>query len=106
MIKLFTVWLFELFKRPYTCKFIDEIPDNPKRKVVYFIGHDEYYWKAVLICPCGCNKILQMNLMNEYDPFWKYKIEKNNRVTLSPSIHRIVGCKSHFFIRKGKIIWV
>ena len=35
----------------------------------------------------------------------KYKIDKKKRVTLFPSVHRMVGCKSHFFIRKGKIAW-
>jgi hypothetical protein len=99
-------WFSDLFKRPYTCEFVDEIPDRLKRKTVYFIRHEGYNWQAIMVCPCGCTKILQMNLITDYKPFWEYKIESRNRVTLSPSIHRIIGCKSHFFIRRGKIIWV
>ena len=34
----------------------------------------------------------------------KYKIEEG-KISLSPSIDRFVGCKSHFFLTDGKIIW-
>ncbi|WP_430981312.1 DUF6527 family protein [Sphingobacterium faecium] len=27
-------------------------------------------------------------------------------MNIHPSINRFVGCKSHFFLRQGKLIWV
>jgi len=95
----------DLLARPYNYEFVDEIPDKFNRKVIYFIGSEDYYWQAAMICPCGCKNILQLNLIADHRPFWEYKIEKK-RVTLFPSIHRFVACKSHFFVRRGRIIWV
>jgi hypothetical protein len=77
-------WFTDLFIRPYNYKFVDEIPDRLKSKVIYFIGSEGYYWQAVMICPCGCKKVLQMNLITDYKPFWEYKIERKKWVTLSP----------------------
>jgi hypothetical protein len=47
---------------------------------------------------------LYMNLMDDYDPYWKYTIH-GKTISLSPSVNRLVGCKSHFFLRSGKIEW-
>ncbi len=105
MVRKLLKWFANLFCKRYKYKFVEDVPNLPKKGVVYLVGTDAYYWQAVMVCPCGCKKLLQMNLMQEYDPYWKYNIEKRKRITLSPSVHRMVGCKSHFWIRKGKIIW-
>ncbi|WP_410688422.1 DUF6527 family protein [Chitinophaga filiformis] len=57
-----------------------------------------------MTCPCGCGKILYLNLLRDYAPYWAYKTE-GKIISLSPSVHRTVGCKSHFFITDGKLIW-
>lgn len=105
MIKKLLKRFADFFGRNYKYKFVNEVPDKLKSGAIYFIGHEDYYWQAIMKCPCGCKKNLHMNLIPDYKPYWQYKIEKNNRFTLSPSIHRMVGCKSHFFIRRGKVIW-
>jgi hypothetical protein len=107
MIKRFIKWLLNLFKakRPYKTRFVDEVPNTLDSKIIYIIENKGYRWKAVMICPCGCNKILHMNLIKDYNPSWKFEINKKKTITLHPSINRTVGCKSHFFIRKGKVIW-
>lgn len=106
MKKKLLKWISDLFSKTYKCEFVSDVPDSPKPSIIYFIGSDEYYWQAVMVCPCGCRKLLHMNLMDEHNPYWKYKIDKKKRVTLLPSVYRMVGCKSHFFIQKGKIAWV
>ncbi|MDQ8011386.1 MAG: DUF6527 family protein [Flavobacterium nitrogenifigens] len=88
----------------YRFQFANEVPDIPKRNVLYFIGEEGYYWQFVMLCPCGCSSLLYMNLMDDYNPYWSYKIE-NDLITITPSIDRIVGCKSHFFVRNGNIVW-
>jgi hypothetical protein len=105
MIRKLLKWINSLFIRAYTFEFMEDIPDILNSKVVYFIGHEGYYWQAAMICPCGCKKIIQLNLITDHKPYWKYKIERNKKITLVPSVHRMVGCKSHFFVRNGKIIW-
>ncbi|WP_397321508.1 DUF6527 family protein [Pedobacter foliorum] len=57
-----------------------------------------------MICPCGCRKLLHMNLMDDYDPYWNYILD-GKVISLAPSINRLVGCKSHFFVTNGKIEW-
>jgi len=107
MLRKLIKWLKSLFKkeRIYDYEFVDDVPNRFKIRTIYIIGNEEYYWQIVMLCPCGCKKILHMNLMEDYAPYWRYEFDKRNRITLCPSVHRIVGCKSHFFIRKGTISW-
>ncbi|WP_394339847.1 DUF6527 family protein [Mucilaginibacter conchicola] len=57
-----------------------------------------------MLCPCGCKQILYTNLIEDHHPFWKYKLN-GKTISLRPSIDRLVGCRSHFFLTDGKIIW-
>lgn len=106
MFKKIINWFIKLFRseKLYEHRFIDEIPDRIYDRVVYLIGHQGYYWQAVMICPCGCKELLYMNLIEDYDPHWKYRVH-GELISLSPSVDRIVGCKSHFYLTKGKIHW-
>lgn len=102
-IKFFFKKELDKYKR-YGFQFVNEIPDIPKKNILYFIGEEEYYWQFVMLCPCGCNSLLHMNLMDDYKPYWSYKIN-NGLISITPSIDRMVGCKSHFFVKEGQIIW-
>ena len=107
-------WFVKLFiskkldKKPkveiYGFQFTDDVPDKPKGKTLYFIGEQDYFWQFVMICPCGCNSLLHMNLMQDEEPYWTFEID-DDKVTIVPSIDRMIGCKSHFFVRSGKIVW-
>lgn len=114
MIKWLFNWFFRFFKwkkldtklgsEMYHFQFIDDVPDEPKEKIIYFIGESDFYWQFVMLCPCGCDSLLHMNLIEDYDPYWTYKMD-NDLITVTPSVDRTVGCKSHFFIKSGKLIW-
>jgi len=106
MIKKLRKWARRLLKRKYKYQFVTDIPELSKPRVLYIIENYGFLWQVVMICPCGCKKLLQMNLMKEYNPYWRFEIDKKNRISLHPSIQRVVGCKSHFFLRKGNIQWV
>ncbi len=84
-------------KRPISLKL--------KAKQVTFVGSENFYKWAIMKCPCGCGDILSLSLMKTYSPNWIAKIDSKDRVTLSPSVWKNDGCCSHFFIKKGKIIW-
>lgn len=107
MIKRLRNWILNLFvkERLYKARIVTDIPDNLDNKRIYIIENEGCNWQAVMICPCGCNKILHMNLMEEYYPSWKFTLLKKDIVSLRPSINRTIGCKSHFFVTNGKIIW-
>lgn len=106
MLKRFINWIIALFKKKtlYGYKAVQDVPDKMKDKTVYLISNQGYVWQCVLLCPCGCGEKLYTNLMDDFDPYWKYVIE-DKTISLKPSIDRLVGCKSHFFLTNGKIIW-
>ncbi|TLX27435.1 hypothetical protein FE904_00120 [Chryseobacterium indologenes] len=100
-------WIFSIFKQKethYRFSFTEDMPEKISPMKLYFIGEYQNYWQVVMLCPCGCGSPLHMNLLEEYFPYWEYKIE-DGKVSLFPSIDRFVGCKSHFHLIKGKIIW-
>jgi hypothetical protein len=80
-----------------------EIPDKLKVSCVYIIGENGNIWTIGFVCPCGCGDTIQLNALISVRPRWR--VEKFDPVTIFPSIRRTVGCKSHFFIRRGKVIW-
>jgi hypothetical protein len=43
--------------------------------------------------------------MRSQIPFWRIDIAADGRITVDPSID-VVGCGSHFWIRKSHIHWV
>lgn len=118
MIRRFFYWLFKIFrhgskknipKDDLDCKFttiyLSEIPDKIEPNKLYVIGEPNFLWTAIFLCPCHCNQIIYLNLLSGNFPFWEIEIELDNIPTISPSIRRIKGCESHFFIRRGNIQW-
>lgn len=85
---------------------VDELSENVNDRTIYIVGHIEEPWLLAFNCPCGCHSLIQLNLLKEADPCWKYKVTKKQKINISPSIWRHSGCKSHFFIKKSKIDWV
>lgn len=63
-------------------------------------------WAVAFRCPCGCGTRLELMVLHEVKPNWSISIEQGGRPTLSPSIWLKSGCKSHFWLRNGRVIWV
>lgn len=63
-------------------------------------------WAVAFRCPCGCGKRLELLLIEEAEPNWLVSIDKGDKPTLHPSVWLKGGCKSHFWLRNGKVIWV
>lgn len=107
MKKIFSVikaW-FSRFQKCYRYKLTKNVPDRLDPLTLYLETNLEQPWQLVMLCPCGCKSVLHMNLLDEYYPHWKYYLDENDRFTLQPSVNRTVGCRSHFFIKKGEILW-
>jgi hypothetical protein len=100
-------WYNKLFTKEkfYKYKYVEDVPDELKPDILYIISNDNFYWQVAMLCPCGCKKNLHLNLIKGNHPKWRFEIDKKKRISLHPSINRTVGCKSHFWVRKGKIIW-
>jgi hypothetical protein len=63
---------------------------------------------AIHLCACGwCRQqtVTPLNISGR-DTGWGYSISSDNLVTLSPSIGNFnMPCRSHYYLREGKIIW-
>lgn len=86
-------------------RFVEESPDEIERGFVYLVGAREAPWCAVMVCPCGCGAQIDLSLIKRDRPHWRAKVHWNTTVSLHPSIWRVRGCKSHFFVRRGRINW-
>lgn len=94
------------FPDSYFALWFDEIPDKVQRNTVYIEGCSKSPDFAALICPCGCNERISLSLLKCSRSSWSVSIDIFGRVSLNPSIWRTKGCKSHFFLKNGKIVWV
>lgn len=84
---------------------LEELPDRLDSRSIYLVGEGQYCWFVAFRCPCGCGDVLQLSTMPEGRPRWLVREHPDGTVTLEPSIWRTVGCRSHFFLRRGRVSW-
>ena len=85
-------------------RFVEDEPNVLDGAHVYLVGgRDPIY--AAMVCPCGCGGTLRMNLRPEAEPCWRLSASETGAATLQPSVWRDEGCRSHFFLRAGQIVW-
>ncbi|MFV0599911.1 MAG: DUF6527 family protein [Bacteroidales bacterium] len=84
--------------------YIDDVPEIYLPKTFNIVGTSNF-WLITFICPCGCNEIVNLNLLKDSYPQWYYTIKKK-KINIYPSVKRKQGCKSHFIIRKNKIEYI
>lgn len=94
-----------LRRRPIKGVRVEELPDNLDSKTLYVVGEAEYLWFAAIACPCGCGETLHMSLMPDERPRWKLIEHPDGTVSLTPSVWRVKGCRSHFWLKRGVIEW-
>lgn len=83
----------------------DMLPDKlPLWNLIVARDGDED-WSVGLRCPCGCGERLEMMLLNEVKPRWDISVDLRGRISLHPSIWVREGCRSHFWVKAGKIVW-
>ena len=57
------------------------------------------------LCPCGCEEAVIIPFKHAgNDDGWDLSVI-DHLVTVHPSILRTTGCKSHYFITNGEIVW-
>lgn len=83
--------------KQYKFEHVGESPSDYEvnEGVVYVCDLDKVFQ---LKCPCGCGDTIKGQLYPLESPSWK--VQGNS---LSPSIDRTVGCKSHFTITNGVV---
>ena len=94
------------FFPPYGTMVVkDSLPTELVPRTVYIVRDDGYDEQVALLCPCGCGRVLQMNLLPDERPCWSVIQNADGTVTLSPSVWRTKDCGSHFWLRNGRIQW-
>lgn len=111
VFKAIWAWLRSWFVRPDTgprslkTVYLEELPEELDPEVVYVLGEEEHRWFVAMLCPCGCKATLQLSLLAMAVPQWKLIEHPDHTISLHPSVWRTVGCRSHFFLRRGFIQW-
>lgn len=90
---------------PLHTRHLEELPDVLDPNDVYVLGEGQHIWFVAMMCPCGCKETLQMSLLHDAKPRWSLTQHDDNTITLRPSVWRKIGCRSHFFLRRGLIQW-
>lgn len=107
-------WLVRLFvggkygqkSAPYRTMVVHEaLPESLTAGVIYIVEEDGFLEQAAMLCPCGCERILHMNLLPDDRPCWELTQHQDGTATLFPSVWRTKDCGSHFWFRQGQVIW-
>ena len=88
----------------YTIVWTEDIPDRLDPQVLYVEGTPEDPCFGTFVCPCNCGETITLNFIGGR-PRWSIILLDNDEFSIAPSVHRTVGCKSHFFIRESRIRW-
>jgi hypothetical protein len=102
------LWLRRLFHRGdayYRIVCVAELPQQLRMSRLYVVGARSTPWSVALPCPCGCGERIHLSLLIGDYPRWTLTIDARGRPTLFPSVWRTVGCRSHFFLRRGRLHW-
>ena len=64
---------------------------------------------VIFACPCGCDSAVilpcaPMGVEVDETPFWNVGID-GDKITITPSVHRLSGCCSHYWLEDNKIRW-
>lgn len=83
----------------------DSLPKKLKRKTIYVVEDDGFEEQAAMLCPCGCRRVLHMNLLPDERPCWRLTRHWDGTASLHPSVWRKKDCSSHFWFRHGRVEW-
>jgi RHS repeat-associated protein len=91
-------------RKLYALVRVEDLPDEPKRRTLYVAGSPGFEWAAAMVCPCGYGETIQLNLLDQVRPCWRV-FARDEGISLEPPVWRSQGCRSHFFLRDGEILW-
>jgi len=85
----------------FKISFVSKMPDVLEYGILYISLE---YKVAMHKCPCGCGK----EVITPFDSYKGWSIINNNGlITLEPSIlNMIFECKSHYYIKNNKVVWL
>jgi hypothetical protein len=85
--------------------WVDDFPSKLQRNKFYIAGERPNAWGAAMVCPCGCGEVIELNLLKQTRPSWSVHEHPDKTISVTPSVWRQMGCRSHFVLRCGRIEW-
>ncbi|WP_414916408.1 DUF6527 family protein [Pseudomonas sp. IT-P395] len=83
----------------------DSLPAKMPMRSLVLARDGQEDWCVGFKCPCGCGHTIELLLIEEARPRWDCELDKHGHPSLHPSVWLKSGCKSHFWIRHGKVHW-
>lgn len=83
----------------------DSLPFCMPRRDLVLARDDGEDWCVGMRCPCGCGLVIELLVVAEAKPRWDIAVDTKGRPTLSPSVWLQKGCRSHFWLRNGRVHW-
>jgi len=79
-------------------------PRNPPVGVLWVFEENGEPEAVDFLCPCGCGHSTYTPLNGNHPQRWTYS-KGPNGPTLTPSIRWTGGCRAHFNITDGRVVW-
>ncbi len=100
-------WFRSKFREDWKLKIIDgdSLPERIPKNTLILAREGDEDWCAGMLCPCGCGEVIELMLIPEATPHWRLIAGPDDKPSLKPSVWRITGCRSHFWLRRGNIEW-
>jgi hypothetical protein len=83
----------------------DSLPKRLPWRDVVLAREEHEDWCVGMRCPCGCEQTLELLIIREAKPRWDLSINAAGLPSLKPSVSRRTGCRSHFWLRDGRVDW-
>jgi len=83
----------------------DSLPAEMPRRDLVLARDDGEDWCVGFKCPCRCGRTIELLLIEEAKPRWTLSTNLKGRPTLHPSVWLQTGCRSHFLLIGGRVIW-
>jgi hypothetical protein len=83
----------------------DTLPAQLPQRDLVLAKDDGEDWSIGMACPCGCGERLELMLLANVKPRWSVAVDDNQHPSLHPSVWLQSGCRSHFWLRGGKVYW-
>ncbi len=97
--------LVEHLRPKVRVQFTAERPQRLRAHRLYVTSSAQGPAFGFLRCPCGCGETLHLRFFGARRPRWDLQVGDRHAATLTPSIWRQTGCRSHFVLARGKIRW-
>lgn len=76
------------------------------RRDLLLLQADGEDWAVAMSCPCGCGQRVELPLIREATPRWRLEHSDGHGPSLFPSVWLREGCRAHYHVRGGKVVWV